>query len=265
MPDSPVYILIPAVKLPSLVLVCIRYIHQGNLPCTLMHSQRGASTWMISTMPRWPPVYLCAWPVLVNVILGFYRSSEMTVSLFRRQPIPSLDQHMSRTMLMTTGWWVAHLVQEFESSLKPPHKLHVVTTHHGRGWGNQADVGSRIQLMAMMIGMVGDKFADNDSWLYRIDTKELFDDDSVEIVKQREDQTIGSVQNCKKIIWHHTSRETNQYLTPSNEKKFFIFNKHPVQQSYMTVQEVLHLGIIFMLVDKHEDQGLAPLLFQNGY
>ena len=42
-----------AVKLLSLVLLCIRYIPQGNLSCALMHSQNsqlGASTWTISTM-----------------------------------------------------------------------------------------------------------------------------------------------------------------------------------------------------------------------
>ena len=40
MPESPsFYFWFFAVKLPSLVLVCIKYIGQGNLPFTLMHSQ----------------------------------------------------------------------------------------------------------------------------------------------------------------------------------------------------------------------------------
>ena len=83
--------------------------------------------------------------------------------------------------------------------------------------------------MAIMIETMGNQLIGEDSRLYHNDKKDVIEDDSVEIVKQIEDQTRGSVKNCKKIIWHHTLRETNQYLTPS-KNKFFIFNKHPVQQ-----------------------------------
>ena len=89
---------------------------------------------------------------------------------------------------------------EFESSLRPLHKLHVVTTHHGQGWGNRANFGSQVQLLAIMIEMMGNQFIDKDSWLYHIDTKAVIEDESVKIVKQIEDQTRGSVKNCKKII-----------------------------------------------------------------
>ena len=94
---------------------------------------------------------------------------------------------------MVTGPWVAHLMGKFESSLRPLHKLHVVNTHHGQGWGNQTNFGSHVQLMAIMIEMMRNQFID-------INPKEQIEDESVEIVKQIEDQTRGSVKNCKKSI-----------------------------------------------------------------
>ena len=140
---------------------------------------------------------------------------------------------------MVTGPWVAHLVGIFESSLKPLHNLHEFTTHHVQGWSNQANFGSHVQLMTIMTETVGIQFIDKDSQLYHFDTKEVIEEQSAGIVKHIGDQTRGSVPN-RKNIWHHTLRETNQYLTPS-KNEFFIFNKHPVQQSLTTPKEVVPL------------------------
>ena len=44
---------------------------------------------------------------------------------------------------------------------------------------------------------MANQFTDKDSRILRIDTKEVIEDESVEIVKQTEDQTRGSVKVVK--------------------------------------------------------------------
>ena len=50
--------------------------------------------------------------------------------------------------------------------------------------------------MVIMIEMIANRFTDKDSRILHIDTKEVIEDESEEIVKQIEDQTTGLLKNC---------------------------------------------------------------------
>ena len=87
---------------------------------------------------------------------------------------------------MVAGPEVARLVGEFESSLKHQQKLPTATTNHEHSRANHANFGSHVQSLVDAIDEMGNPFADNGSQLYRIDTKEVFGDDSLEAVQHIE-------------------------------------------------------------------------------
>ena len=107
---------------------------------------------------------------------------------------------------MVAGPGVARLVREFESSLKHQHKLPTATTHHEHGRANHANFGSHVQSLVDVIDEMGNSFADNGNQLYRIDTKEVIGDESVEAVQHK---------NSMKTTWQHALMETSRYLTLS--------------------------------------------------
>ena len=53
--------------------------------------------------------------------------------------------------------------------------------------------------MAIMVETMANQFTDKDSLILRTDTSEMIEDESVEIVKQIEDQTRGSVKTVRKL------------------------------------------------------------------
>ena len=53
--------------------------------------------------------------------------------------------------------------------------------------------------MAIMVETMANQFTDKNSLILRTDTSEMIEDESVEIVKQIEDQTRGSVKTARKL------------------------------------------------------------------
>ena len=94
--------------------------------------------------------------------------------------------------------------------------------------------------MAIMVETMANQFTDKDSLILRTDTSEMIEDESVEIVKQIEDQTRGSVKTARKLS-DITSKGSPTNIWHPEKNTFFIFNKHPVQESLKTLQEVLPL------------------------
>ena len=84
---------------------------------------------------------------------------------------------------MVAGPEVARSVGEFESSLKHQQKLPTATTHHEHGSANHGNCGSHVQSLVDVINEMGNPFTDYGGQLYRIDTKEVFGDESVEAVQ----------------------------------------------------------------------------------
>ena len=91
-----------------------------------------------------------------------------------------------------------------------------------------------------MVETMANQFTDKDSLILRTDTSEMFEDESVEIVKQIEDQTRGSVKTVRKLS-DITPKGSPTNIWHPEKNTFFIFNKHPVQESLKTLQEVLPL------------------------
>ena len=178
---------------------------------------------------------------------------------------------------MVAGPEVARIICEFESSLKQHHDFSEGTCHHEQNKATQTAFTNHVKSMVETMEEMGNPFTYNGTELYRIDKKEVFGEEAIYSINNRE--KIGQDQYEEYIASRLVGDQS--ISDPIKKNKFSVFSKNPARKSSKDSLKISHLkndcalfSCLYIACQtregnleeffRHENQPYPPSLSQNG-